>query len=120
MRVTAEKKRQTRQRIIEVAHNLFSNMGFEKTTTRDIVAGAEIAAGTLFNYFPTKEALAMTILAESLDRAEAEFEARSRGAERLEESLFAYVAAGLRCLGPHRHYVGEVLETAMSCLMPSS
>ncbi len=114
MRVTAEKKRQTRQRIIEIAHNLLRDRGFEKTTTRDIVAGAEIAAGTLFNYFPTKEALAMTILAESLDRAEAEFEGRLRGDEGLAEALFAYAAVGLRCLAPHRRYVGEVLETAMS------
>ena len=114
MRITAKKKRETRQRIIDVAHNLFMDNGFEKTTTRDIVAEAEIAAGTLFNYFPTKEALAMTILAESLDRAEGEFRDRIRGDEPLEESLFAYVAAGLRCLVPHRRYVGEVLETAMS------
>lgn len=114
MRITAEKKRETRQRIIDVAHNMFCDNGFEKTTTRDIVAGAEIAAGTLFNYFPTKEALAMTILAESLDQAEAEFEGRLRGDEGLAEALFAFVAAGLRCLTPHRRYVGEVLETAMS------
>lgn len=114
MRITSEKKLETRQRIVEVARNLFQEKGFEKTTTRDIVAEAQIAAGTLFNYFPTKEALAMTILAESLDQAEAKFRGRLRGDEGLEEVLFAYVAAGLRCLAPHRNYVGEVLETAMS------
>jgi AcrR family transcriptional regulator len=114
MRITAEKKRQTRQRIMEVAHNLFVDKGFEKTTTRDIVAAAGIAAGTLFNYFPTKEALAMTLLAEALDRTEAEFGGRLQGDEDLAEALFAHVAAGLRGLAPHRRYVGEVLETAMS------
>jgi AcrR family transcriptional regulator len=114
MRVTAEKKRQTARRIVESARKLFKNKGFEQTTTRDIAEAARIASGTLFNYFPTKEALAMTIVLEALDEAGAEFEGRLRGDESLDEALFAHVAVGLRHLAPHRSYVGEVLETALS------
>jgi len=114
MRVTAEKKQETRRRIVECARKLFSDNGFEQTTTRDIAEAAGIAAGTMFNYFPTKEALAMTIVDEALDEAGAEFEGRLRGDETLDEALFAHVAVGLRHLAPHRNYVGEVLETALS------
>jgi len=114
MRVTAEKKRQTRRQIVECAHKLFSDKGFEHTTTRDIAEVAGIAAGTMFNYFATKEALAMTIVDEALDEARTEFEGRLRGDETLDEALFAHVAVGLRYLAPHRNYVGEVLETALS------
>jgi len=114
MRVTAEKKRKTRRRIVECARKLFSDNGFEQTTTRDIAEAAGIAAGTMFNYFPTKEALAMTIVDEALDEAGTEFEGRLRGDETLDEALFAHVAVGLRHLAPHRNYVGEVLETALS------
>ncbi len=114
MRVTAEKKRETRRRIVEGARNLFNDKGFEQTTTRDIAEAAGIAAGTMFNYFPTKEALAMTIVDEALQEAGTEFEGRLRGDETLDEALFAHVAVGLRHLAPHRNYVGEVLETALS------
>ena len=114
MRITAEKKERTRRRIVEGARKLFGDKGFEQTTTRDIATAAGIAAGTMFNYFPTKEALAMTIVEQALEEAGAEFEGRLRGDETLDEALFAYVAVGLRHLGPHRNYVGEVLETALS------
>ena len=114
MRVTAEKKQETRRRIVQCARNLFNNKGFEQTTTRDIAEAAGIAAGTMFNYFPTKEALAMTIVCDALDEAGVEFECRLRGDETLDEALFDHVAVGLRHLAPHRKYVGEVLETALS------
>ncbi len=114
MRVTAEKKKETRRKIVENARNLFSSKGFEQTTTRDIAKASGIASGTMFNYFPTKEALAMAIIAESLDAAGSEFEERLRGDESLDEALFAHVAVGLRHLTPHRNYVGDVLETALS------
>ena len=114
MRVTAQRKQETRRRIVECARNLFNEKGFEQTTTRNIAEAARIAAGTMFNYFPTKEALATAIIDEVLDEAATEFEGRLRGDETLDEALFAYVAVGLRHLAPHRNYVGEVLETALS------
>ena len=114
MRVTAKKKQETRQRIVACARKLFNDKGFEQTTTRDIADAAGIAAGTMFNYFPTKEALEMTIICEALDEASTEFEERLRGDESLDEALFAHVAVGLRHLVPHRKYVAEVLETALS------
>ena len=114
MRVTAEKKQETRRRIVECARKLFNDKGFEHTTTRDLAEAAGIAAGTLFNYFPTKEALAVTIVDETLAEAATEFESRLRGDESLDEALFAHVAVGLRHLARHGNYVGEVLETALS------
>ncbi len=67
MRVTAEAKLATRRRILDAARDCFSKAGFEAATTRDIAAAAGIAAGTLFNYFPAKEAIAMALVAEALE-----------------------------------------------------
>ena len=117
MRVTAETKAATRQRILDSAQQLFAAMGFEATTTRDIAHTAEIAVGTLFNYFPTKEAIVECLVGEATTTAHAEFARRngtaSREVESLEEELFAFVAAGLRKLKPLRRYLVPLLETTL-------
>ena len=113
MRITAAAKQQNRAKILRCARKLFASNGFDETTTRDVAAGAGLAAGTLFNYFPNKEALAMTLLAEALADGTARWEAERRDGLAIEEALFALIAALLRSLGPHRPYVGEVMATAM-------
>ncbi len=114
MRVTAETKESTRRRILEAAQEQFRTTGFEATTTRDIAKAAGIAAGTLFNYFPTKEAIVTTLVIDSQLRPLRRLSGESHSS--LEESLFAHVVAGLRQLKPYRSYLSPVLETALSPL----
>ncbi len=114
MRISAQAKAETRQRLLAAARRLFEARGFGSTSTRDLAAAAGVASGTLFNYFPTKEALAMALVAEALERGQERFRAGRRGGESLEEELFAHVAAELRELEPTRAFLGEVLETALS------
>ncbi|HND21444.1 MAG TPA: TetR/AcrR family transcriptional regulator [Acidobacteriota bacterium] len=114
MRITAQAKAETQERIVATARQLFLSKGFDKTTIRDIAAEAQIGIGTLFNYFPNKEALAMFILAQGLHDGAATYHRRRRGTESLAEDLFAYILAGLRELKPARHYIGEVIESAFS------
>ncbi len=114
MRVTAEAKQETRQRILEAARKLFSEKGFAGTTTRNIAVEASIATGTLFNYFPGKEHLALAIIDVSVETAHREFVEFRREGESLEEALFAHVAIALRHLRPHRGYLGDVVETTLS------
>ena len=115
MRVSAEVKVATRRRILEAARARFSEAGFEAATTRDIASAARIAVGTLFNYFPSKEAIAMSMVAEALGEARRRFEVQP-SSESLVEDLFALIAAELRGLRPHRSYLRPVLETALSPL----
>ena len=44
-------------RIINAAINIFSEKGFESTRTREIAERAGVAEGTIFRYFPTKDAI---------------------------------------------------------------
>ena len=69
MRITAEAKAETRQRILQAATSLFERDGWDGATTRGIATAAGIATGTLFNYFPTKEAIAAVLIGEALKRA---------------------------------------------------
>jgi AcrR family transcriptional regulator len=116
MRVTAETKEATRQRILEAAEQHFARHGFHATTTRDLAAAAGIATGTLFNYFPTKEALAQCLVGQACAAADATFAAPPAEPLSFEEELFAYVAANLRKLKSFRKYLPAVLETSLSPL----
>jgi AcrR family transcriptional regulator len=51
------KKQETRQRLLECAWQLFQERGYDDTTVEEVTEAADVAKGTLFNYFATKEAL---------------------------------------------------------------
>jgi AcrR family transcriptional regulator len=96
MRVTAEAKETTRQTILDVARDFLRDGRWEGASTRDLAAAAEIGNGTLFNYFPNKEAIVADIVADELEGVRCE----EKGS--VEERIFAFIAAGLRKLKPYR------------------
>ena len=61
--------------------SLFAEKGFYHTTTKAISRKAGIAEGTLFNYFETKEDLALYFFERELDEVIAWYE-RDRGSTR--------------------------------------
>ena len=50
----SELKKDRRNKIIIASAKIFSKNGYNNTKTSEISKEAGIAAGTLFNYFPTK------------------------------------------------------------------
>lgn len=54
---TERKKKETREKIVKVAVDLFQEQGFNSTTMEQIAAKADVARKTLYNYFPVKEAI---------------------------------------------------------------
>ena len=55
-------KEKTRQKIIDVAINLFNKQGFDSTTVEQIAEEADIARKTLYNHFPVKETIIVQYL----------------------------------------------------------
>jgi AcrR family transcriptional regulator len=51
------KKELTRRKIVNAALKLFKQHGFDAATMEQIAEDADIARGTLYNYFPVKEAI---------------------------------------------------------------
>ncbi|GLW97861.1 TetR/AcrR family transcriptional regulator [Microtetraspora sp. NBRC 16547] len=51
------KKRETRQRIADIAMGLFMQKGFDNVTVAEIARSADVSVNTVFNYFKTKEDL---------------------------------------------------------------
>jgi AcrR family transcriptional regulator len=116
MRVSADTKAATRETILRTARRLFAENGYDATPTRDIARAAGIATGTLFNYFPTKEAIVACLANEAMGEAVTEASATARGAQTLEEDLFTLIALGLRKLRPLRKHLPALLETSLSPL----
>jgi AcrR family transcriptional regulator len=120
MRVTAQAKVATKQRIVGAAVKLFAEQGWDGTTTRDLATAAGIATGTLFNYFQSKEAVAATLVAEALTKAQHEFESTRDAGQSLEEDLFSLIWTGLKNLRKLRGVLASALETILSPLARSS
>jgi len=116
MRITAEAKSATRQRILETAAGLFETAGWHETTTRGIAEAAGIATGTLFNYFPSKEAIAAALVTEGLAEAAAEFGRGHNRRNTLDADLFSLIWSGLRGLRRYRPFLGQAAETLFSPL----
>jgi AcrR family transcriptional regulator len=48
-------KAANRQAILIAARRVFAQLGYEAATVRDIIRGTELASGTFYNYFRSKE-----------------------------------------------------------------
>jgi AcrR family transcriptional regulator len=60
-----ERTRETRDRLLGVAHQVFSKYGFDGASVSKIVDGANVSRGTFYLYFESKEDIFRT-LAEAL------------------------------------------------------
>ncbi len=114
MRISKKDKEETRKNIVEAAKNLFFKKGFEKSTTRDISQKAGLATGTIFNYFPAKESIAMEMIEEALTKGRGNYLKRRTGKEEFAEDLFLLINSELRELRPYQNFIGPVFESAMS------
>ncbi|MGA4839585.1 TetR/AcrR family transcriptional regulator [Streptomyces sp. G45] len=62
------KKRQTRQRISDIATGLFLEHGFAAVTVADVADAADVSVNTVYNYFPAKEDLFLDRGVDMIDR----------------------------------------------------
>ena len=97
---------------------LFEANGFEHTTTKAIAKRAKIAEGTVFNYFPTKDDIALYFFELEVDHAIAAVRKDARLTHApLEEKLFALIQRQLEYLAPYERFISAAFVQA---LKPSS
>lgn len=60
-------KQQRAQRILRVAERLFARNGYAATAMENVAAGAKLAVGTIYNYFPSKTDLLLAIIGRETD-----------------------------------------------------
>ena len=111
-------KEKTKRAILQAALDLFARRGFYRTTTKAISRQARIAEGTLFNYFETKEDLALYFFDQELAAVIEWYQHdKQMRRARLPEKLFAIIYRLLDRLEPYEEFIGAVYLRA---LKPSS
>src|SRR5689334_10275622 len=85
------KKRRTRETIVSVATRLFSEQGFEATTTAQIADAAEVSPSTFFTYFPTKADVVFSLFDAVIVSADRRVLGRPDG-ELATDAIVAWVA----------------------------
>lgn len=104
-----QNKGHTKERILAAALELFQQKGLENATTKEISRKAGIAEGTLFNYFKTKEDLALYFFQKETEALIRWYRADSRLQKApLPEKLFAILHRQLEYIEPYEEFIGAV------------
>src|SRR6266480_6441491 len=115
----AQNKAAIRKRIVTAALSLFQTKGFDATTTKAIARKAGIAEGTVFNYFKSKEDIALHFFEQEVDQAIASVRENPRLRKApLEEKLFALVHSQLEFLAPYERFIGAAFIHALKPASP--
>jgi AcrR family transcriptional regulator len=83
-------KAQNRRAILDAACEVFSEMGYDAASIRDVVRRTELASGTFYNYFPDKASVFHAVLEERTQ----ELRRRLRVVRQRETTLDAVVHEG--------------------------
>jgi len=62
-----KKKSERKGRIFSAAVDLFNEKGFSNTSMQDIAGNSNLAVGTLYNYFPSKNDLLLEIMQDEME-----------------------------------------------------
>ena len=90
-------KEANRQAILDAAQKIFLERGYEGVTIRDVIGATDLASGTFYNYFRTKEEVLRALVEEQIQSLTAQLQGVRRQARSLDEFVHgAYLAAFTR------------------------
>ncbi len=102
----------TRDRIVDVALDLFRRQGFEQTTMREIAAQAGVSLGSAYYYFESKEDLVMAFYERAMEAMAPRVEAALKSATKFEKRLEAILAVKFSYFQPNRAFLGALFRHA--------
>ncbi|EID12157.1 TetR family transcriptional regulator [Mycobacterium xenopi RIVM700367] len=90
-----QRAQQTRQRILDAAARVFGEYGYAAGTTNRIAEVAELSVGSLYQYFPNKDAILAALMQAHVDAGARQISERlTEGVPaRLDEALRVFVRA---------------------------
>jgi len=116
---TQERSRETVDALLDATEEVARRVGFDEATTKEIAQRAGVSAGTLYRYFPSKEALLAAVVNRQWEAGLREFgegvavmqpgpfDATVR---RIVELAFSMIASRIEALGKMRIETNNVLH----------
>lgn len=92
-----------RQRILAAATAVFAERDFHRVQVSEVATRAGVGKGTVYLYFPTKDALQRVALQASLEQLAADVDAAARAGRPVDETLEAIVLCILRFFWRRQH-----------------
>jgi AcrR family transcriptional regulator len=118
----AKSKAANRRAILEAGRRVFARIGFDATTVRDIIRETDLAAGTFYNYFKSKEEVFEAIAEDSTYRFRTRLSDVRARATTFEDYIhqayhayFSFIAAeneeAIKGAAPHLALIGVRVDT---------
>ncbi|MFN3386718.1 MAG: TetR/AcrR family transcriptional regulator [Candidatus Thermochlorobacter sp.] len=98
-------KAERRQAILKAAKEVFFKHGFEQASMDMVAAESELAKGTLYLYFKSKEELYVSLAEEGLAAIDEMIDCAMRSAKTIEEKLLAHTEAYYNFSQKHQDYM---------------
>lgn len=112
------KSEQTRQKLAEVALQMFREIGFEKTTMRAIAAEAGVSVGNAYYYFASKDDLVHELYVQVQEEHAARATEALEQVRGLSARLKATLHAGLDVMAPYHAFGADFVATAIRPTSP--
>jgi len=111
-RRAAERREETRERLLAAALEVFAEQGYHAGTTKAITQRAGVAEGLLFHYFPTKADLLVAVADRAPLAAEMRHLVTEAAGRPVAEALPAIARGWFRALRRHRTLLRVFCEQA--------
>ncbi len=102
------------RRIVATAVELAEKGGFEAVRLRDVASDADVALGTLYRYFRSKEDLLIAVLTLEVEQLEKRIRSRPPGGESPQERLYGFFQAVTKGLCRRPRLARAILRAAAS------
>jgi len=102
------------RRIVDTAIDLAEKGGFEAVRLRDVAAEADVALGTLYRYFRSKEDMLIAALNSEVEALEARIQARPMSGDTPLERVDAFFRAATKGLMRRPRLARAILRAAAS------
>ncbi len=102
------------RRIVDAATQLAEKGGFDGVKLRDVAEVSEVALGTLYKYFRSKEDILLFALAEEVERMEASLVAKPIEGASPRQRLTGFFQQATRSLTRKPHFARAVLRSLAS------